>query len=63
MIGYSYTLVWTLPNGDRTIVESRRFDTREAMEEDRNWYLIRWKERGWTPPKWWQWWRKGDSHA
>ncbi len=19
------------------------------------------REQGWTPPKWWQWWRWGDS--
>lgn len=55
---YSYTIKWTLWSGESQTVSERWFDTLEEMEAARRETA---KRIGWTPPKWWQYWRWLDS--
>lgn len=37
------------------------FPTREAMEKERKALIEEMKARGWTRPRWWQFWRSRDT--
>lgn len=54
-LGHGYTVVY---DGGNARVHACGFDTREEMERERADCL---KQVGWTPPRWWQWWRWNDT--
>lgn len=57
MIEYSKTVRWTEKSG--SVMElCVTFDSEEAAEENAFESAARW---GWTPKRWWQWWRCGDT--
>lgn len=60
MITYGYQVAFTRSPGDRVIYEGTGFPSREAMREERTALL---REICWKPPKWWQWWRWGDTRV
>ncbi len=56
--GIGWTFTWTTFNGDSYSVGSDIFATaEEAWEHGLRLATL----YGWTPPKWWQWWRWGDK--
>jgi len=58
MISYGQTICWTEFSGDVTTISiSRRPSPDLALRE-----AIEFAKRGgWTPQKWWQWWRWNDT--
>jgi hypothetical protein len=58
MVTHGQEIIWS-HFGSRESVTVGGCDTREeAMREA----LKLAKESGWTPPRWWQWWRWGDRN-
>jgi hypothetical protein len=53
---WGYTIVWGLRK-----VSAVGFPTRGEMEAARAEEFNRIREMGWTPPRWWQFWRGGDT--
>ena len=57
---YSYELHWTPTWGGGTTTYGV---TCCRSQEDAWAIVVAMAERdGWTPPRWWQWWRRGDTH-
>jgi hypothetical protein len=53
MITYGFTIKW----GHNSFGVSNQPTAEEAQR-----VCIEWATKhGWTPPKWWQWWRWGDT--
>lgn len=54
---YYFVIVWTKFNGEKisTSIASNccNYAKQETIRDA--------KELGWTPPKWWQWWRRNDT--
>ena len=55
-----YTQYVSWRHADGTI-ESIAFGTDLGLQEAINGALALAREHGWTPPRWWQFWRWGDS--
>lgn len=55
---YGQTIKWTQWDGTKhafTVSECESWEEARAI-------VVEWAtERGWTPPKWWQFWRWGDT--
>jgi hypothetical protein len=55
---YGRYIEWTTLDGRKYRVDSRfHYNIEEATKEA----LTFAKLLGWTPPRWWQWWRWGDT--
>jgi hypothetical protein len=57
---HGYQIRWTerWDSPGATTIGERGFRSRAEMEKARAETI---KRIGWTPPKWWQWWRWNDS--
>lgn len=60
MISYGQSVTWTDFNGNITRIE---ISGRSSMREAKRDALEHAKGCGWTPPRWWQWWRWNDTKA
>ncbi len=58
---YGYSIHWTQFDGTKQRVSAEWFDTLEEMERERAEAFKTLKKVGWTPPRWWQWWRWNDT--
>ena len=58
MLKYGYRVIWTHRKEGRFSYSITNCDSREDARHEA---LVRMEELGWTPPKWWQWWRWGDT--
>ena len=57
MTGHSMIVCWTYKNGDTSKLTVGPYPTaRQAWDKA----IHDAKAFGWTPPKWWQWWRSSD---
>ena len=55
---YSQTVRWTtIREGEQNISVGNSLTLGEAQESAFRWAI----QLGWTPPKWWQFWRWGDT--
>jgi len=55
---YGYEISWTPKWGEgMQRIREDGFTSRSEMEQARRETIER---IGWTPPKWWQWWRMND---
>ena len=59
MIYYGYTIKWK--TNDRHHEESIQCWSDISMEDAISRTVERAEACGWTPKKWWQWWRWGDT--
>ena len=59
-ITYSQSVRWTGRDGNVSVLTVNGYPTAEAAAA-KAFHDAR--EFGWTPPRWWQWWRKGDTRA
>lgn len=57
---YNQSVKWTDFNGNVTKVEVQGFS---SSKEAKTRALESAKEFGWTPPRWWQWWRWNDTQV
>lgn len=55
---YGQIIRWTDFDGSKTTVSVNGFET---LEEARAAAVRSAKDSGWTPPRWWQWWRWEDT--
>ncbi|MDE2096884.1 MAG: hypothetical protein KGL39_06515 [Patescibacteria group bacterium] len=55
---YGQTIMWTDFRGDVTTITYSGFPT---IEEARKCVIESAARQGWTPPKWWQYWRWNDT--
>lgn len=58
MVTYGQSIVWTSFGGDRSCIN---VDGCLTPEEARRDAINSAKRLGWTPPRWWQWWRWDDT--
>ena len=58
MATYGFTIKWTDTKGNETTVGINGCKT---CEEAKQQIIAVAKEMGWLQPKWWQWWRRGDT--
>ena len=58
-MSYGFNITWRQKNGE-TSVTVRGRDTLEEAKQD---CIESAKHFGWTNPKWWQWWRWGDTRV
>lgn len=57
MITFGHRMEWSDFNGTKSTVNVEKCSsTQEALRE----VIQCAKALGWTPPKWWQWWRWGE---
>jgi hypothetical protein len=49
----TFIFSWTTLNGERSEIGFTGCTKQEAIDRALEW--------GWTPPKWWQWWRWDDQ--
>ena len=56
-IRFGSTVMWTDRSGACTVVTVSDCET---LDEARRSAMHSAKSLGWTPPRWWQWWRWGD---
>lgn len=57
---YGFVITWTDYGGNETTAE---VGGRETLEDAINDCRESAEHFGWTPPKWWQWWRWGDTRV
>lgn len=57
-MSFGYQVVWNRNPGERAVYEESGFETRDEMYAARDELL---REIGWTPPRWWQYWRWDDT--
>ena len=57
MITYGQVVSWSPSLGIRLSVSVIGFETREDARREA---IKQAKELGWTPPRWWQWWRRSE---
>jgi hypothetical protein len=57
MIEYGQTISWHDRDGTQTAISCQGHSSREAALKDALEGAI---SSGWTPPRWWQWWRWGE---
>lgn len=56
--GFGWHIKWTKIDGSVETFAVDGADSVSAAQEK----AIKWAARnGWTPPKWWQWWRRRDT--
>jgi len=55
---YGQEIKWTRFNGAKSFVSCFNCESIEIAQEQA---LKSAKQAGWTPPKWWQWWRWKDT--
>ncbi len=55
---YGQKITWTSFWGEKTSVEVDECVTREEAREDALRFAIK---AGWTPPRWWEFWRWSDQ--
>jgi hypothetical protein len=58
MISYGQTIRWTDFDGTISRITNSGYD---SADEARHEAIERARELGWTPPKWWQFWRWDDT--
>jgi hypothetical protein len=58
MITYGQSIEWTSFDGSKTKIT---IDGCETADRARNEAVRFAKEQGWTPPRWWQFWRWNDT--
>ncbi len=60
LLGHGYTLRWTRDWTGQNVstYHACGYTSREEMETERAKLLL---EIGWTPPRWWQFWRSRDT--
>lgn len=57
-MSHSARIHWTQSSGDRIVLTVADCMTRDdAQREVTDWA----RSAGWTPPRWWQFWRWGDT--
>jgi hypothetical protein len=57
MVSYGQTISWRERGGVHRNISYADFDTPEEAYQE---VMAAAKAYGWTPPRWWQWWRWGD---
>ena len=55
---YGQRIIWHKFDGSRTEIAVNDYETPEKAAEAA---IFLAKDSGWTLPKWWQWWRRGDT--
>lgn len=60
MVLYGHRIEWTEFNGNRSSLRVENCLTREEALDSATQSAI---GMGWTPPKWWQWWRWNDTRV
>lgn len=58
MITYGQTIKWTQLDGSTTTVTVDDCETAKRAQDEAIRFAI---ECGWTPPRWWQFWRWNDT--
>lgn len=58
MTTFSAEIYWTQKDGTVTKVKVSGRESSEQAAKDVLWDALMF---GWTPPRWWQWWRKNDT--
>jgi hypothetical protein len=59
--GLSYDIVWTPRIGERQQEHGCGFESVNELEHSWDLTVSRYKVKGWTPTRWWQWWRRDDT--
>ena len=58
MATYGQEIIWNSMAGQHSV----KVEGCDSSEEARTEALRMAKESGWTPPRWWQWWRWSDRN-
>ena len=61
-ITYGATVRWTRRNGQVSEYRLTDFSNVGDLEVELKHIRRRIEREGWTPPRWWQWWRRHDTN-
>ena len=55
---YGFRINWKTFDGESCCVKS---SGHKSIDHAKAYCIASAEMAGWTPPKWWQWWRRGDT--